>query len=420
VQRRLLADERLGDTPEERRDTLLRGGLRIYSTLDPVVQLQAQAAINARLPNRAPFTAALVAMEPRTGFVRAMVGGPGFEQSQYNIATYAPGQQAGSSWKIITLAAALENGYSPNDSVDGSSPCTLPAGEGFGTNGRVTTRNAEGGGGTQSIRRATVGSVNCAFARITVSVGYDRVIDIAHRLGIKQDLQAVAPDGTAYPAHTPVLTLGVFESTPLEMATVLATVADGGVHKEPSFVERIEGPDGEIVFDERDRSGEPAISPEAASCEIDILKDVVTSGTGTGARLRGHTAVGKTGTTDRKSDAWFVGAVPQMVAAVWYGAPEGDIPGAGFGGETPATIWREFMQTYVADKPVMAWPEPSLTCAAPGGRVTELGRDTRPAPRPPPPTEPAPEAPAPPPLPTPTPGPPPNIGPPFPVPRPGG
>ncbi len=423
VQRHLLADQRLGDTEEERRDTLLRGGLRVYSTLDPIVQYQAQLAINSRLPNRPPFTAAVVAMEPQTGFVRAMVGGPGFEQSQYNVATYAPGQQAGSAWKIITLAAARESGYSPNDSVDGSSPCTLPAGEGFGTNRRVTTRNAEGGGGQQTIRRATVGSVNCAFARITVSVGYERVIEIAHRLGIEQDLVAVAPDGTEYPGHTPVLTLGVFESTPLEMATVLATVADGGVHKEPAFVERIEGPDGKVVFEDRDRSGEQAISPEAASCEIDILQDVVTSGTGTGARLRGHVAAGKTGTTDLKSDAWFVGAVPQMVAAVWYGAPQGDIPGAGFGGQTPAAIWREFMQAYTADKPVMPWPEPSLNCIAPGGRVTDLGRDTRPPPRPAP-TVPAPgpeevvPAPAPP-APTVAP-PPPIVAPPASLPPPGG
>ncbi|MGQ0802263.1 MAG: transglycosylase domain-containing protein [Actinomycetota bacterium] len=391
VQRRLLDDERLGETEQERRDTLLRGGLEVHTTLDPVAQQQAQDAINRRLPNRAGFTAALVAVEPETGFVRAMVGGPGFERNQYNIATSPPGQQAGSAWKVITLAAALESGYSPNDIVSGSSPCTVPSGEGYGDPGkygRATTRNAEGGGGTMTIRRATTGSVNCAYARISNSVGYERVIEIAHRLGIKQDLGRTGEDGNWYPAYTPVLTLGVFESTPLEMATVMATIVNGGERKDPTFVERVVGPDGQEIFNDRERDGVRAISPEAASCEIDILRGVVTGGTGTGARLSRHVAIGKTGTTDRKADANFIGAVPQLVAHVWYGSPEGDIPGAGFGGQTPASIWREFMSAYTADKPVVPWPAPSLNCVVKGARVTDLGRDTSrpvstPAPAPP-------------------------------------
>ncbi|MGH9032003.1 MAG: transglycosylase domain-containing protein, partial [Acidimicrobiia bacterium] len=355
VQKRLLADPRLGDTEQERRDRILRGGLEVHTTLDPIAQFQAQTAVDQQLPPREGFTAALVAIEPTTGFVRAMVGGPGFDQSQYNIATYPPGQQAGSSWKVITLAAALDGGYSPNDVVSGTAPCTVPSGPGYadpGRPGRVTTRNAEGGGGTMTIRQATVGSVNCAFARIASSVGYDRVMDVAHRLGIKQELGRFGSDGvTWYPARTPVLTLGVFESTPLEMATVGATIANNGVRKDPVFVERVEGPDGEIVFDDRQRPGEQAISPEAASCEIDILRGVITGGTGTGARLSNHTAAGKTGTTDGQVDANFLGFTPQLVAHVWYGSPVADIPGAGFGGETPASIWRAFMEAYMAGKP---------------------------------------------------------------------
>ncbi|MGI8795606.1 MAG: transglycosylase domain-containing protein [Acidimicrobiia bacterium] len=410
VQRRLLADERLGETERERRDTLLRGGLEVHSTLDPIAQVQAQDAVNRQLPNRPGFTAALFALEPETGFVRAMVGGPGFERNQYNIATSPPGQQAGSAWKIITLAAALDSGYSPNDTVSGSSPCTVPSGQGYGDPGKIgraTTRNAEGGGGTMTIRRATTGSVNCAYARLSASVGYDRVVEIAHRLGIKQDLGRTGEDGNWYPARTPVLTLGVFESTLLEMATVMATIVNEGERRDPIFVERVVGPDGQTIFDDRERDGVRAISPEAASCEIDILRGVVTGGTGTGARLNPHVAIGKTGTTDREADANFVGAVPQLVAHVWYGSPEGDIPGAGFGGETPAAIWREFMSAYTADKPVVPWPAPSLNCVVRGARVTDLGRDTSrpvstPAPAPPafppPATTPVPAAPPPPPV----------------------
>jgi len=411
VQKRLLADPRLGDTEQERQDRLLKGGLEVHTTLDPVAQVQAQTAINEQLAQsgRPDFTAALVAIEPATGFVRAMVGGPGFDQSQYNIATYPPGQQAGSAWKVITLAAALESGYSPNDVVSGSAPCTVPSGPGYadpGRPGRVTTRNAEGGGGTMTIRRATVGSVNCAFARIASSVGYDRVMEIAHRLGIKQELGRYGSDGvTWYPARTPVLTLGVFESTPLEMATVGATIANNGVRKDPVFVERVEGPDGEIVFDDRQRPGEQAISPDAASCEIDILRGVITGGTGTGARLSRHAAAGKTGTTDGQVDANFLGFTPQLAAHVWYGSPLGDVPGAGFGGETPASIWRAFMEAYMADKPELPFPQPALNCIARGALVTDIGRDTS---RPVPTERPAPApAPGPAPVPAPAPAPPP-------------
>ena len=430
VQRRLLGDERLGETAQERRNSLLRGGLEVHTTLDPFVQMQAQDAVNRRLPNRPGFTAALVAVEPGTGFVRAMVGGPGFERSQYNIATYPPGQQAGSAWKIITLAAALESGYSPNDTVTGSSPCTVPSGEGYsdpGRPGRATTRNAEGGGGNMTIRRATTGSVNCAYARLIASVGYDRVVEIAHRLGIKQDLGRTGEDGNWYPARTPVLTLGVFESTPLEMATVMATIVNGGERKDPTFVERVVAADGQTIFDNREREGVRAISPEAASCEIDILRGVVTGGTGTGARLDGHVAIGKTGTTDREADANFIGAVPQLVAHVWYGSPEGDIPGAGFGGQVPASIWREFMSAYTADKPVLGWPAPALNCLVDGARVTDFGRDTsrpvpppapRPAPPPPPPALPPPALPPPEPAPAPPPPAPPAPAPAPPAPPP--
>ncbi|MGH9013756.1 MAG: transglycosylase domain-containing protein [Acidimicrobiia bacterium] len=411
VQRRLLRDERLGATAEERRDTLLRGGLKIHTTRDPVTEARAQAAIDGNLPNKPGFTAALVAIDPKTGFVRGMVGGAGYDQSQYNIATFAPGQQAGSAWKIITLGAALNEGYSPNDIVNGSSPCTLPAGPGFGTNGRVSTRNAEGGG-TSTLRRATTGSVNCAFARLLVSVGYEKVIETAYRLGLKQGQVVVAPDGTEYPAHTPVLTLGVVGTTPLEMATVAATIANGGVRLDPTFVEWIEDPDGEIVLDNRGRQGEQAISPEAAACEIDILRDVVEYGTGENAQLTGHVAAGKTGTTDKNADAWFVGMTPQTVAAVWHGVPERDVPGAGFGGQTPARIWKAFMEAQLAGVSPEPWPQPALNCAAPGGRVSDGGRDTsRPVPVP----RPAPTA-APPPGETPAPVPAPSLPPSLPPP----
>jgi membrane peptidoglycan carboxypeptidase len=414
VQKRLLADERLGATEQERHDKILRGGLRVYSTIDPLAQWQAQVAVNEELARsgRAGFTASLVAIEPSTGFVRAMVAGPGFEESQYNLATSPPGQQAGSSWKIVTLATAFNQGYSPNDVVDGTQPCTIRSGEGYsdpGTTGRVTTRNAGDGAGSgrMTLRRATTGSVNCAFGRLAASIGYDTVIETARRLGIRQELGRFGEDGNWYPAHTPVLTLGVWESTALEMATVGATVANNGVRMDATFIERVEGPGGEIIFDERVREGEQAISAQAATCAVDVLKGVITGGTGTAARLAGpQEAAGKTGTTDGQVDANFLGFTPHIAAHVWYGSPVADISGAGFGGQVPARIWKGFMDQFHAGRPAVPFTPPGPNCNAPGGLVTDLGRDTsRPVttapPRPPAPAPlppelfPAPPAPAP-------------------------
>jgi membrane peptidoglycan carboxypeptidase len=388
VQRRLLADPRLGATDEERRNRLLRGGLRIETTLEPDAQQRAQAAVNGNLPNQAPFTGALVAMDPNTGAVKAMVGGPGYEESQYNIATQPPGRQPGSTWKIITLAAALEAGYSPNDMVDGTSPCTVAA-PGTGT---YTTQNAEGGGGGMlSLRTATEESVNCAFANLIASLGPAKAVDMAHRLGIVQDVPAFLS-----------ITLGTREATPLEMATVTSTLAAGGVRHDPVFVKRVTTPEGEVLLDTTNAPGQRVISPELAACETDMLRGVIANGTGTAARTD-HTTAGKTGTTDEKTDAWFLGYTPQLATVVWYGASTGRVPGAGFGGQTPAAIWKGFMGAQLASQPDAPFAPPGGPCNAPAEQITPAGR--QPLPPPPPPPPPPPEAsPAPPPGP---PGPPP-------------
>ena len=235
VQDRLFTDpvyKVLGATEKERRDRVLTGGLKIYATLDPNLQAAAQRAMDTVLPEKPGWTGSLVSMDPRTGFVKAMVAGPGFESSQYNIATSYPGRQAGSTWKVITLAAALENGFSPADFVDGTSPCDFG-----GTIGR--TANAEGGGGRMTLRSATSGSVNCAYARTELAVGFDKVIETAHKMGITQT--------TLQPVLT--LTLGAIESTATEMATVASTIANGGTMHPPIFVSKIVGPDGDVVFD---------------------------------------------------------------------------------------------------------------------------------------------------------------------------
>jgi len=286
------------------------------------------------------------------------VAGPGFEASQYNIATSYPGRQSGSTWKVITLAAALESGFSPRDSVSGSSPCA------FGDLGQ--TQNAEGGDGTMSLRLATAHSVNCAFVRTELAVGFPKLIDTAHALGITQD--------TLEPVLT--LTLGAIESTPVEMATVTSTIANGGVHHPPVFVSKIVTSTGDVIFDAaKDVDGNRAVSAETAACETDMLRGVVTGGTGTAAGLAGNRPVaGKTGTTDAKADANFLGFTPQLVAFIWHGNALARVPGAGFGGEIPARIFKRFMDSALSGQPVVDFAAPGPSCDRPGASISETGR----------------------------------------------
>ena len=367
VQDRLLADTRLGATPKERHDRLLKGGLKIYTTFDKTLQNQAEWATENMLPDGKggpDWVSSLVAIEPSTGAVRAMVGGPDFADSQYNIATHAPGRQPGSTWKVITLAAALANGYSPNDTVDGSARCGVPK-----FFGNATTINSEGeGGGNETLWDAIAGSVNCAFVRLSTSVGQDKVMEMAHQMGITQL--------TLFPHLT--LSIGDIEATPLEMATVIATIANDGVHQAPYFVDKVIGPDGLPVsgFNDSTRPGNPVMSPDAAQCEQVMLRGVITNGTGTGyTEVPGHEPFGKTGTTDNKSDAWFIGGTPQMVAAVWFGNKSTNTLSAGFGGPTSGPIWRSFMTDALDGKDDVPLPDVSANpvCNAPGRHVDENG-----------------------------------------------
>jgi penicillin-binding protein 1A len=365
VQDRLLADPRLGSTAKERRDKVLKGGLRVYTTFDPTLQNLAVAATTNAKPQKGPdWISSLVAIDPSTGAVRAMVGGPDFADSQYNIATHPVGRQPGSTWKVIALAAALENGYSPNDQIDGSAPCSVPSV--FGT---ASTTNAEGGGGGVSdLRDATAESINCAFVRLATSVGQDKLIALAHKMGIVQNtLQKIL-----------TLPIGTIEETPLEMATVMATVASGGIHHTPYVVQKVVGPDGRILIDETG-AGDRVLDADVAACEQNVLRDVVVgpeAHTGGNANLDSHTAYGKTGTTDRRADAWFIGATPQLATAVWFGNRTGTVEGAGFGGDSSAPIFKAFMDAALAGQPDIPLPDPGPVCAREGETVNpDGGRD---------------------------------------------
>ena len=367
VQGRLLADTRLGNTPKERLDKVLKGGLKVYTTFDQNLQNMAVDATNNAKPQYgADWISSLVAIEPSTGAVKAMVGGTDFATSQYNVATHDPGRQPGSTWKVITLAGALQAGYSPNDQIDGTAPCAVPS-QFPGVPADQLPTNSDGDeGGLQTLWNATSNSVNCAFVRLSTSVGQDNLIKLAHAMGIQQQtLQKVLN-----------LSIGTIEATPLEMATVMATIANNGVHHTPYVVAKVVNADGTVLIDETNNPGDKVLDPDVARCEQNVLRGVVTHGTGTAAEVGGETIFGKTGTTDNRANAWFIGAVPSLATSVWFGNQTGNVGGAGFGGVAAAPIFQAFMRQALAGVPDAGLPDAGPDCARPGAFVNpDGGRD---------------------------------------------
>jgi penicillin-binding protein 1A len=384
VLRELLTDPKyaaLGATEDERRDKILKGGLEIFTTFDPKLQQMAQNATDNAKPcgpdattcagNSGPdWASSLVSIDPNTGAVKAMISGQNFADSQTNFATSPDGRQTGSTFKVITLASALVNNYSPNDSVDGSSPCSVAR---YGPTNQAI--NDEEGGGIESLWAATAGSVNCAFVRLATSVGYDNVIATAHAMGIKKDNLIDILN----------LTLGTREQNTETMASVMATIASGGTYRAPYVVQKIIAADGRVLLDVN-QQGEPAIPGDVAACEQNVLRGVVDGhGTGSNAEVGGQQIFGKTGTTDNRADAWFIGANPpgsgmQLATAVWFGNWRGQVPGAGFGGDSAAPVFRSFMSQALDGTGSNSLPDPGPVCARAGGFVNPDGGRTANAP----------------------------------------
>jgi penicillin-binding protein 1A len=352
VKQLLLADPRLGATLQERTYALFKGGLSIHTTLDPNDQRVAEQAVADNLPDSGgQFNAALVSLDPTTGAVRALVGGPDFAQSKFNLATDGPGRQPGSSFKAFTLMAALEQGFSPRDTILGTAPCAIP--NPGGTPDPWTPSNVEGEeGGVLSLTDATVHSINCAYARLIKLIGPDKVVDVAHRMGVTNPLSP----------HLS-LTLGSEGVTPLQMASAYGTLAADGVHHAPYFVDSVEDRNGKVLFKNTPK-GDRAVSSDNARIETQVLQQVVQRGTGTAAAVPGWDAAGKTGTTDDYTNAWFVGFTPTLTTAVWMGSPDGDVPMRNvggirvFGGTYPAQIWHAYMTAALAGQPVAGFPAP--------------------------------------------------------------
>lgn len=344
----------LGGAEAERDRLIFRGGLDITTTLVPGVQAMAEQSIANTLPaDKGEFNAALVSVEPASGAVRAAVSGLDFADHKIDMIT-GRGRQTGSSFKMLTLMAALEAGNIPADTILGSAPCVIP--DPKSVEGKWDPSNVEGqAAGVLTLTEATVNSVNCAYARLIKLLGPEKVVDVARRMGIKNaDLQPFLS-----------LTLGSVDVTPLEMATAYATLANDGEYREPYYIDRIEDRDGKVLYKSSSK-GERAVSVNNARMVTQTLTQVVQRGTGTAAQVPRWQVAGKTGSTDNNADAWFVGVTPKLATAVWMGAPAGyGIPmhnvGAFpivYGGTYPAMIYGAFMRQFLAGQPVIDFAQP--------------------------------------------------------------
>src|SRR5579871_1262565 len=356
VVQQLLGDPRLGSTAQERYNAVFGGGLRIRTTMDPGLQWLATASVGAGLPPDHPeLTAALVSIDPMTGAVRALVGGPNFNKAQFDPVIEGAGRQPGSSFKPFTLATALEQGYSPMDIIDGDTPCTIPNPQ--GTPNPWQPQNFEGERfGRMTITDATAYSVNCAYARLALDVGLSNVAHTAHAMGVTSHLDVV-----------PAMSLGSDVVTPEQMASAYATLAAEGVYHPPYLIDEVDGPTGQVIFTNHSQSRR-VLSPQIAREVTQVLQQVVLKGTGTAASLGARPVAGKTGTASNYQDAWFDGYAPQLATSVWMGNLKAETPMTNIdginvvGGSFPARIWHNFMLNALHNDPIEQFtpPDPHL------------------------------------------------------------
>lgn len=337
-------------------ELVYRGGLRIETTLDPRLQLEAAATTAASLQGtEAPLEMSLVSVEPATGFVRAMIGGRDVRESQVNLALGgSTGMQPGSSFKPFVLAAAFEQGRDPSDVYPAPAAYQLQ-----GCEGECTVSNASEGtrGGRQTLRDAMRTSTNTVFAQLIEDTGTPAVADVANRLGVG----SIIPDGW----YGPSLALGAYEVSPLEMAAGYATLANHGTRVPATPVTRILDDEGQVLVDLITAPpGERVLDPNIADTVTDVLRGVIADGTGTRANI-GRPAAGKTGTSQVYRAAWFVGYTPQLSTAVWLGYSDAPRPLYGIqgvarvtGGSIPAMAWARFMGAAHAPWPVLDFPVP--------------------------------------------------------------
>ncbi|MHB8173853.1 MAG: penicillin-binding protein 1A, partial [Nitrospirota bacterium] len=331
---RQLLDEKFGQT------ALYRGGLNVYTTLNYRMQKIAEKAMEKGLENldkrhtgeKQPIQGALLAIEPNTGYIRAMVGGRDFSESEFNRTTQAL-RQPGSAFKPIVYCAALDKGLGPDYTIL-DAPVSYPgARPGVMWNPINYDHKFRG---MVPLRRALALSINVVAVKLLAQVGIPDAIEYARKLGISTPIQPYLP-----------LVLGASDVTLIEMAGAYAVFDNYGIYTTPSGIIKITNRDGRVV-DDTPPATRQAVSASTAAEMTDMLTGVVRFGTGHQAAALGRPVAGKTGTTSNFNDAWFIGYVPSMVTGVWVGYDDHKTIGnRETGARAALPIWLDFMQNYI-------------------------------------------------------------------------
>ncbi len=333
-------------------EKVFEGGFEIYTTLDPEMQIAAENAIEEVLIDPEDPSAALVAMDPRNGYIKAMVGGKDFREMKFNLATQAK-RQPGSTFKVFALLSALKQGVSPymTFNPNGELIFDIEFSEPWEVgNYESTIYDTD----NMTIWEGTVRSVNVVYSQLIMKIGAYGIANLAMDMGIETTLNPYPSIGLGG------LTTGV---SPLEVCTAFSTIADYGVRHDPVAILKITDKDGNTIEEYQEESRQ-VLDPITAYRAIEIMQQVVQSGTGTRAKLEDRTCAGKTGTTDEAENAWFTGFTTNLAACVWMGYPEKNVKMGVIrdirvaGGSYPAMIWNLFMTEATKNLPIENFVRP--------------------------------------------------------------
>jgi len=350
IKQQIINDPRIAATAAGRERALFYGGLRIQTTLDSSLQSEAGKAAAQVLNRSSDPSSALVSIDPTTGAVRAMAGGKDFGTSKFNLAVQGR-RQPGSTFKPMTMVAALDAGISPGLQFDTPSPLTIT--DTAGKTVQVSNYDHVGHG-VIDMRQATALSINTYYIQLIQKVGPANVVAMAHKLGITSPLQPYVS-----------LALGTEEVSPFELTSAYATIANQGVYCKPFAITQVSDPSGRVIA-HNDPTCTRVIPASVAAQATSLLEGVAEHGTGATNGQIGRPAGEKTGTTDNYTDAWFAGFTPQYATVVWLGYKDSNthplynIHGYAkvFGGSLPAMIWAKFMRYAERNLPVLYFPAP--------------------------------------------------------------
>lgn len=342
-------------------DLVFRGGLKVYTTLNIKIQKLAESDLvwgvkKGIVEGVGCHQGALVAIEPETGFIRAMAGGLEFKTTdQFNRAWQAR-RQPGSAFKVFVYTTAIDYGYTPETKVSDS-----PVSYKVSDKETYTPYNCDlQFWGVMNLQKALQFSRNVVAVKLISELGPERVVEYAYKMGIKEQLEP----------HLS-LALGSAVVTPLEMASAFSVLANKGVRVEPVAIQKVITYDGRVLEDNTNPYQEEVLPESTAYTMVTMMKSVIEAGTGTLANI-GRPAGGKTGTTNDFKDSWFIGFTPQLCTAVWVGNDDCSAMDRSYGGYIPAITWAKFMKEALKDMPKKDFEKPKENI-----KLTIVCQDTR-------------------------------------------